>query len=118
MTTALRHAEPLVHAAPRIVRRRSGFLLSAAVLTVCLTLLVAAFIQSQMVTGQHRIDELERQRIEEQAHLQNDRVALAREQSPDNIMRKAEALGMIVPENRVVVSTDSTAEPVVDEVGR
>jgi len=117
MTTALRHpvssvttGEPLRPSASAERRRPSGLLVTLAVLTVCGTLLVAAYVQAQLVTGQHRIDTLERQRIEEQSQLQNDRVALAQAQSPERIARRAAELGMRTPDVRIMVGADTAAE--------
>lgn len=110
MTIALRSPAP-THAPTTAPTRRPATVLVPLVVGVCLTLLAAAYIQSLLVTGQQRLDGLHREQTQEQQLLQNERVDLAVEQSPATVAQRAEALGMVRADERIVIEPDTPYEP-------
>ena len=76
---------------------------------------LAAF-NAVLVSGQGRIDRLERQVAEAQAQYSANRLKVAELESPDRIVRVAqERLGMVPPPD---VTYLTPSEAVADEVGR
>lgn len=110
MTAALRHEidihGPLVAETETSTARRPVVLVVTAVVLVGLTLMVAAFLQSQLVVGQHRVQELEQARMEQESLLENDRVELMIARAPHTVAQEAERLGMIPADERIVLGPD------------
>jgi cell division protein FtsL len=101
--------------APAARRRWSGrsVLGVAGVVAVFCMLALAAF-QAQLVSGQERLDRLERQVSEEQARYTANRLEVAQLESPERIVRVAqEELGMVAPPSMTYLSPSGA---VVDEV--
>lgn len=97
-------------------RRRARLMVVAAATfaTICLFLLAA--FNALLVSGQGRIDRLERQVQEAQARYSTNRLRVAELESPDRIVRVAqERLGMVPPPG---VTYLTPSETVADEVGR
>lgn len=105
MTAALRHPAPRrIPARSSAARRRRAIsLLAVGIFALCVTLLVAAYFQTRLVAGQHRIDELRSEHVEAERMLQKDRLELAVARSPETIQSRARALGMVTVEERTVV---------------
>jgi len=92
-------------------RRPAVLLIPIALIVLCATLLAAAYIQSMLVTGQQRLDELNHELVDERTRLQNERVSLAAETSPENVARRAEALGLVPAEERIVLTPGTDDSP-------
>lgn len=96
-------------------RRRTGrsVLAIAGVVAVACMLALAAF-HAQLVSGQVRLDELERQVAEQQARYAANRLEVAELESPERIVRVAQQqLGMVAPPGTTYLSPSGA---VVDEV--
>ena len=80
-------------------RRRRLTPATAVLLTAALfvTLLAVAMAQTVLVQGQVRLDELDAQLAEEQAHYQELRKDVAERESPGRIVAAAQAQGMVTP---------------------
>lgn len=112
MTAALHHHVdphgPLV-AESDAPRANKPVLVVLVAIVVGLTLLVAAFLQSQLVVGQHRVQELDRARLEQESLLENDRLDLMVARAPHTIAHEAERLGMVPADGPVILGPDGTA---------
>lgn len=105
MTVALRHptSRTIPARSTSARRRRAISLLAVGIFALGVTLLVAAYFQTRLVAGQHRIDELRSEHVEAERLLQKDRLELAVARSPETIQSRARALGMVTVEERTVV---------------
>ena len=93
--------------------RRTGALVALVVVVVFASLLAAALVHSQVVSGQAHLDKVERKIDLERDQLALDRQALADHQSPARIAEAASALGMVRATSRTVLSNDGTSSVVV-----
>jgi len=71
-------------------------LLTAAVFA---TLLAVAVAHTVLVEGQVRLDELDRQLVQEQARYQELRTKVAQAESPERIVQAANEMGMVSPDD-------------------
>lgn len=98
----------VVDAPSRKVRTSAVF--AVATVVVFGALLTAASFHSLLVSGQVRLDDLNRQIRVEQEELQNNRLALASSQSPERIALEASRLGLVPADRQTWInpSTDSS----------
>lgn len=105
---------PALHVVEPPVRRYPARAVAvAAVVLVFGSMLASAVFHSVLVSGQARIDELERQVTAAEKGLAHDRLELARMSSPERIAEEAERLGLVIAERQTWIRPGSDAEPVV-----
>jgi hypothetical protein len=91
-------ARPDLHVVgPPRPRARTGPILALALVIVFASLLASAVLHSVLVSDQQRLDRLNEQISTRQLTVQQERLTVARYQSPAHIVRAAVALHMVVP---------------------
>ncbi len=99
--------------APPRRRPRTAFVASLVVVVLFGALFVGAVLQSFLVSGQAHLDQVEGQVRDQSELLRREELALAQAQSPANIARAAEELGMVPPDRQVWISPEGGSDPVV-----
>ncbi|HEY4378096.1 MAG TPA: hypothetical protein VGM93_13100 [Acidimicrobiales bacterium] len=82
---------------PPRARARTGPIVALALVVVFASLLASAVLHSVLVSDQQRLDHLNEQISAQQLSVQQERLTVARYQSPAHIVRAAVALHMVVP---------------------
>ncbi len=93
-------------------RSRTGVVVAAAMVVVFVALLASAVAHSLLVSGQAELDRVDREIRAEQELLQQDRLRLARYQSPQRIALVAAELGMVPADGETWLRSGSSAPPV------
>lgn len=111
------HVVPDSAPRPRRVRR-ARVLVAAAALAVVAVLFGVAASQAQLVNGQVRLDQLERDVAASQSRYQDLRLEVARLEAPERIVAEAQhRLGMIVPSGITYLSPAGVLDGPVPAAG-
>lgn len=94
-------------------RRRTGAVLSVAMVLVFGSLLASAMFHGLLVSGQSDLDRLDRQIQEERTALAQEKLELANLQSPARIAEEARKRGMVPADQQHWVTPGSTDDPIV-----
>jgi cell division protein FtsL len=108
--------------APRLVaarhrRRRSGVVISAMVVLVFGTLLALAAVQARLAEGQSTLDHLRSETAAKQAYLDRLRLRVAELTSPEHIVSRATALGMVQPDAVTYLRPDGNVVAEIETKG-
>jgi hypothetical protein len=94
-------------------RRRTGAVLSVAMVIVFGSLLASAMFHGLLVSGQSNLDRLDSQIQEERTALAQEKLDLADLQSPARIAAEAERRGMVPADQQHWVTPGSDDAPIV-----
>ena len=94
-------------------RSRTAMVVAIAGVALFASLLASAVLYSVIVSGQARLDRLDKKIETEQQDLQRAKLALADARSPARIATLAAHRGMVLADQQSWVSPDSNAPPIV-----
>jgi hypothetical protein len=107
------HLRVAEHTASR--RRRIRLAIGVGTIVAVVSLFALVAFSVFVVQGQFRLDELERQRQEEQLRYERLRLETARLSSPETIVSSAIALGMVEPDDVSFIDAPAAAPTGDDE---
>jgi len=106
---------------PRQRTARTGPIVAVALVVVFTSLLASAVFHSVLVSGQGKLDDLQRRVARARQDVAQERLALAEAQSPDKLAAAAQKLGLVVPRKQTWLATPgpngTTPPPVVVDRG-
>lgn len=79
-------------------RRRPAVVATVAVVSVFSLLFALAVFQTMLVEGQQHLDRVTRELADAERAFERMRLEVARQEAPENVMARAQALGMVVPD--------------------
>ena len=79
-------------------RRRPVVVASTAVVSIFITLFAVAVFQTMLMQGQQHLDSVNRQVSTAEAYYDRLKLEVAKQEAPANVITRAKAMGMIVPD--------------------